>query len=135
MRIAYLCKRQYKGHDVIVDRYARLYEQPLQLASRGHDVLGLCLSYRPTDARDETHEAARGRLRWVGPSPGSSRIGLGIYPFFAMNRLRAFRPDIVVGASDAPHIVLGSWLVKPVCPLRPTSTTISRALAYLGCQA
>lgn len=41
MRIAYLCKRQYMSHDVIVDRYARLYEQPRQLALRGHEVLGL----------------------------------------------------------------------------------------------
>jgi glycosyltransferase involved in cell wall biosynthesis len=112
MRIAYLCKRQYMGHDVIADRYARLYEQPYQLARRGHDVLGLCLSYRPTDARDENHDAGEGSLRWIGLTPGGTRLGLASYPFHALARLREFRPDILVGASDAPHIVLGHWLAK-----------------------
>ena len=32
MRIAYLCKRHYMGKDVVLDRYARLYEIPFQLA-------------------------------------------------------------------------------------------------------
>jgi glycosyltransferase involved in cell wall biosynthesis len=112
VRIAYLCKRQYMGHDVILDRYARLYEQPLQLARRGHDVLGLCLSYRPTDERDELHDAAPGQLRWIGLSPGGLRLGLVGYPSRALTILRAFKPDIVVGASDAPHIIIASWLSR-----------------------
>lgn len=112
MRIAYLCKRQYMRHDVIVDRYARLYEQPFQLALRGHDVLGLCPSYRPTDERDETHEAAPGTLRWVGLAPGRSRAGLLRYPARALAVLREFRPDILIAASDSPHIVLGSHLAR-----------------------
>jgi hypothetical protein len=40
MRIAFLCKRQYMGKDVILDRYARLYEIPYQLARLGHTVRG-----------------------------------------------------------------------------------------------
>ena len=110
MRVAYLCKRQYMSHDVIVDRYARLYEQPRQLALRGHDVLGLCLSYRSTQARDEWHTANPGRLRWVGLTPGY--LGGLSYPYQALRLLRAFAPNIVVGTSDAPHIILGGWLAK-----------------------
>ena len=113
VRIAYLCKRQYMGHDVIADRYARLYEQPRQLALRGHAVLGICLSYRPTDARDEVHDAAPGSLRWVGLAAGSLGAGgLVTYPPRALRVLRDFRPNLLVGASDAPHIVLGSWLAR-----------------------
>ena len=108
MRIAYLCKRQYMSHDVIVDRYARLYEQPWQLALRGHQVLGLCLSYRPTQVRDEWHPASPGRLRWVGLTPG--RFGGLTYPRQALHLLREFSPEILVGASDIPLIVLGGWL-------------------------
>ncbi len=113
MRIAYLCKRQYMGHDVVADRYARLYEQPRQLALRGHAVLGLCLSYRRTDPRDEAHEAEPGSLRWVGLAPGSlGVIGALRYPGQAFRVLRDFAPDLLVGASDAPHIVLGHWLAR-----------------------
>ena len=108
MRIAYLCKRQYMSHDVIVDRYARLYEQPFQLARRGHHVLGLCLSYRHTDERDEWHDAPPGSLRWVGLTPG--RFGGLAYPRQALRILRTFTPEVLVGASDGPHVVLGSWL-------------------------
>ena len=46
MRIAFLCKRRYMSKDVILDRYARLYEIPRQLALLGHEVLGLCMSYQ-----------------------------------------------------------------------------------------
>ncbi len=108
MRIAYLCKRQYMSYDVIADRYARLYEQPRHLALRGHEVLGLCLSYRPTQARDEWHMASPGRLRWVGLTPG--RSGGLAYPHQALRLLHAFAPDVLVGASDAPHIILSGWL-------------------------
>ncbi|HRY16978.1 MAG TPA: glycosyltransferase family 4 protein [Candidatus Competibacteraceae bacterium] len=108
MRIAYLCKRQYMSYDVIADRYARLYEQPRQLALRGHEVLGLCLSYRPTQARDEWHPANPGRLRWIGLTPGHTG-GLR-YPHQALRLLRAFAPDVVVGASDALLIILSRWL-------------------------
>lgn len=110
MRIAYLCKRQYMSYDVIADRYARLYEQPRQLALRGHAVLGLCLSYRPTQARDEWHPAGPGQLRWVGLTPGRS-YGLA-YPRQALRLLRGFVPDILVGASDVPHILLSGWLAR-----------------------
>jgi len=113
MRIAFLCKRQYMRKDVIVDRYARLYEQPRQLALLGHDVLGLCLSYRETCEKDEEHEAAPGVLRWLGFSPGRWMLpGLLGYPSRALAALRAFKPDLLVGASDAPHIILAAWLAK-----------------------
>lgn len=104
------------NHDVIVDRYARLYEQPYQLARLGHDVLGVSLSYRPCEAKRETHDAAPGRLRWLGLSPGNSVAvgfaGLLRYPAQALEALREFNPDILVAASDCPHIILGAWLAK-----------------------
>ena len=46
MRIAVLWKRRYMGHDVIEDRYARLYELPMGLAGFGHGVRVICLGYR-----------------------------------------------------------------------------------------
>lgn len=99
--------------DVIADRYARLYEQPRQLALRGHNVLGLCLSYRNTDERDELHETTLGQLRWLGFAPGKWGVpGILGYPRRAEAALRHFAPDIIVGASDSVHIVLGDWLAR-----------------------
>lgn len=46
MRVAFLCKRRYMGKDVILDRYARLYEIPFQLA------------------RDNRATSIRGRMKW-----------------------------------------------------------------------
>ena len=109
MRIAYLCKRHYMGKDVILDRYARLYEIPRQLALLGHDVEAFCMSYRHDDAGGPwPHEAAPGRLAWIAKSPRS----LPTYPWTLLARLRRFKPDVVIAASDIPHVALGAWLAK-----------------------
>ncbi|HJT96962.1 MAG TPA: glycosyltransferase family 4 protein [Rhodanobacteraceae bacterium] len=113
MRIAFLCKRRYMGKDVIDDRYARLYEIPFQLARRGHDVLGLCLSYYGDAEVDATHETPPGRLRWLSRSLGATRIaGLVAWPRWSLAHLRAFAPDVLLAASDIPHIIVGDWLAR-----------------------
>lgn len=113
MRIAFLCKRRYMSKDVILDRYARLYEIPFQLARRGHDVRGYCLGYRNQDEGEWEHEAAPGKLRWESRSLGRLKLPALIgYPRHLASRLREFAPDIVIGASDIPHVVLGARLAK-----------------------
>jgi teichuronic acid biosynthesis glycosyltransferase TuaC len=64
MRIVFLCKRRYMAKDAIVDRYARLYEIPRQLAKLRHQVLGLCRYYGDEEG-DWSHQADSGELRWV----------------------------------------------------------------------
>lgn len=99
--------------DVITDRYARLYEIPRQLAVRGHDVLGLCLAYRPQSEGRWTHEVAPGRLRWIGRSFSRFPIGgLLAYPQQVCTELKTFDPDILIGASDIPHAALTAWLSR-----------------------
>jgi glycosyltransferase involved in cell wall biosynthesis len=113
MRIAFLCKRQYMGKDVVIDRYARLYEIPRQLAELGHEVRGFCLSYRGHEEGVWTHrvDAPAGRLAWESRSLGRLLLpGFLAYPFRLLYRLRAFEPDILIGASDIPHVVLAQWL-------------------------
>lgn len=114
MRILYLCKRQYMGHDVIEDRYARLYEQPFQLAELGHSVLGVCLSYRNTTTKDELHPTTKGSMRWIGLSAGKLRLNLITYPFSLLKIAKEFKPDIIVGASDCIHIALGYQIAKKI---------------------
>lgn len=111
MRIAFICKRQYMGKDVIVDRYARLYEMPHQLAKLGHTVRGYCLSYQGHEEGIWPHEALPGTLTWESCSLGRLYVpALISYPARLLKRLREFAPDVLIGASDIPHAALASWL-------------------------
>ena len=113
MRIAFLCKRRYMGKDVILDRYARLYEIPYQLARRGHVVRGFCLSYHGDAEGVWAHEAEPGQLTWESRSPGRSVLpALATYPRHLLRQLRAFAPDVLIAASDIPHVALGAWLAR-----------------------
>jgi glycosyltransferase involved in cell wall biosynthesis len=101
------------GKDVILDRYARLYEIPLQLARLGHTVEGYCLDYRQgTEAGRWNHPAAPGTLHWEAHGPGRLGLGLAGYPWRLLARVRAFAPDLVIGASDIPQVALGAWLAR-----------------------
>jgi glycosyltransferase involved in cell wall biosynthesis len=103
------------GKDVIVDRYARLYEFPRQLARLGHDVRCFCLSYQRHEEGEWEHEAgsANGRLRWESRSLGRLILpGLARYPAHVLHRLRAFEPEMLIGASDIPHAILAQWLAR-----------------------
>ena len=113
MRIAFLCKRRYMDKDVILDRYARLYEMPFQLAARGHEVLGLCLSYHGDAEGAWTHETQAGSLRWMSRSLGRAVLPrlLG-HPAWLMSQLRAFGAQYVIGASDILHVALGAHCAK-----------------------
>jgi len=113
MRIAFLCKRKYMGKDVIADRYARLYEIPFQLARLGHAVGGFCLSYQGHDEGHWDHDAQPGTLTWESHSLGHLRVpALLAYPHSMLRRLRKFAPDLLIGASDIPHVALSAWLAK-----------------------
>jgi len=110
MRIAYLCKRRYMGKDVILDRYARLYEVPFQLARLGHEVAAYCLSYRrEREAGEWLHDAAPGALAWHSQALGLRTLA---YPRYLLRQLREFAPDLLIAASDIPHVALGGWLAK-----------------------
>lgn len=113
MRIAFLCKRRYTGKDVIADGFGRLYEIPRQLALLNHDVRGFCLDYRGHSEGEWTHETAPGSLAWESHSLGHLRLPtlLG-YPNRLLRRLRDFAPNVLIGASDIPHVALAAWLAK-----------------------
>jgi glycosyltransferase involved in cell wall biosynthesis len=99
--------------DVILDRYARLYEMPFQLAARGHDVLGLCLSYHGDAEGEWTHATPRGSLRWLSRSLGRTVLPrlLG-HPAWLARQLRAFGAQYLIGASDIAHVALGAYYAR-----------------------
>ncbi|MCC4260152.1 glycosyltransferase family 4 protein [Pseudomonas aestusnigri] len=99
--------------DVIIDRYARLYEIPYQLAGLGHEVCGYCLSYQGAEQGSWRHEAPPGTLSWQSRSVDKVKLfTLPGYPFQLLREAKAFRPDLIVAASDIPHVVLGGWLAR-----------------------
>lgn len=108
MRVLVLTKRQYMSRDLLDDRYGRFRELPLALAASGHDVAGICLSYRRRDEgqRDDIKDDARVAwhalnvhrlLPWSAASYWRTVDALG----------RDFRPQLVWACSDAPHALLG----------------------------
>lgn len=113
MRIALLCKRRYMGKDVILDRYARIYEIPYQLACLGHEVRGYCLSYQGHVEGRWLHDASPGYLTWQSRSLGKWLVpGLAAYPIHLLRELRRFKPDVLIGTSDIPHVAMGAWLSR-----------------------
>lgn len=113
MRIAFLCKRRYMGKDVVDDRYARLYELPFQLARLGHTVRGYCFGYQGQPDAVVTHDARPGELTWESRAFRRTRPWQCLaYPVRLLSRLRAFAPDLLIGASDIPHVVLAAWLAR-----------------------
>jgi len=109
MRIAYLCKRHYMSKDVILDRYARLYEIPFQLARLGHPVRAWCLSYRESDAGRWSHAAGPAAVEWISRDLVP---GVAAYPYGVLREIREFQPDLLIGASDIPHVVLCAWVAR-----------------------
>ena len=113
MKIAFLCKRRYMDKDVVADRYGRLYEIPYQLSRLGHAVEVFCLDYKSGLAQRLEHEASPGSLRWNSRALGSGILPQAVrYPSRLLRALQSFSPDIVIGASDIPHVVLGWWLAR-----------------------
>lgn len=111
MRIAFLCKRHYTGKDVLLDHYGRLYELPHHLARMGHEVGAWCLDYRGHQDEIQQQEGGTGSLVWASFSIGGVRATrFPTYPYQLYRQLSEFKPDIVIGASDIPHVALATWL-------------------------
>lgn len=114
MRILVLTKRQYMGKDLLDDRFGRFRELPLELAKLGHDVIGICLSYRPKEegvAIDT--EPSGSRITWHSLNLGRPIIPGLIKYFLHTNKLaKEFHPDLIWACSDSFHAILGVWLAR-----------------------
>ena len=115
MRILVLTKRQYMGKDLLDDRFGRFRELPLELARLGHQVHGLCLSYR---ARTEAQvidctDSQDGQVEWQSVNLMRGFLpGLPGYFRRARQLIGEFRPDFIWACSDAYHAILGARLAR-----------------------
>ena len=113
MRIAFLCKRHYTGKDVITDRFGRLYEIPHQLALLGHEVKAWCLDYHGNKDEQLQHDLEFGYLAWSSTAlKGMRLLRLPAYLSKLKRNIETFKPDIIIGASDIPHVFLAAYVAK-----------------------
>jgi teichuronic acid biosynthesis glycosyltransferase TuaC len=119
MKIIFLTKRQYMQKDVIDDGYGRLYELPNQLARGGNQIQGICLSYRKREEGNKEHfREDPGSLEWHSFNLGKMVFpGLFQYSFKTAKLIQSFKPDLLLGSSDCPHVIitvlLAKWLKIP----------------------
>ena len=102
MKILVLCKRHYTGKDLLSDRYGRLYELPKALASMGHRVTSLALSYRLGDRFNDS-DPPRNGVEWLA--------GYALpWPPAYLRELNAvvtrLAPDVIWASSDALHAIV-----------------------------
>ena len=111
MRVLFLTKQQYMGKDLLRDRFGRFYEFPRSLVAQGHDVRGVCLKYWVDDVRSLPPRQCLDGVEWMSFQLGWNWPVAFLLHFRRLNELATeFEPDIVVGASDAAHVIMASIL-------------------------
>jgi len=113
MRILVLSKRQYMNKDLIDDRYGRFRELPLALARLGHEISGICLSYRKRE--EGRFNDIKDHAKVVWHILNVKRLlpwGSKSYWHTIDNIAEDFHPDLVWACSDAFHAILGKRVAK-----------------------
>lgn len=115
MKMLFLCKRRYMNHDVITDRYGRLYHLPDEIALLGHDVYGFCLSYQNAPPVNQTHRKKSqesGLLSWHSLPAGLFGTKIPLYLLKVARFITSIQPDVIVGGSDALHAILARFFSR-----------------------
>src|ERR1043166_6654554 len=104
VRVLVLTKRQYMAKDLLDDRFGRYRELPLELARRGHEVRGICLSYRARTAGrfDDAAVDGKAAVAWLAVNLKD----IDAYLKHAGKWMKDFRPDVVWAGSAAFHVFI-----------------------------
>jgi len=102
MRILVLTKRQYMKKDLIDDQYGRFREIPRELAEKGHNVQGICLSYKPK--KESTFRD--GKVRWQSIYAGKFKF-IGLFRFISEAIKLSKTADIIWACSDSFFGIIG----------------------------
>jgi glycosyltransferase involved in cell wall biosynthesis len=111
MRVLFLTKQQYMGKDLLRDRYGRFYEFPRTLAAQGHHVRGVCLRYWSNGDHSPVRQQGLDGVEWWSFQLGLNWPVAFLRHFRRLNEIATeFKPDIVIGASDAAHVIMAASL-------------------------
>ncbi|MDD2464667.1 MAG: glycosyltransferase [Desulfobulbus sp.] len=108
MKLFFLSKRRYMNHDVIADRYGRLYHLPREVSARGHDCYCTCLSYQNAPYLVEEHQSPSqnaGTFRWYAWPAGLLGTKIPAFLHNVSQLIATLRPDAIIGESDALHVI------------------------------
>jgi len=105
LNILVITKRQYMNKDLLDDRFGRFREIPLELAKKGHQVIGLCLSYQ----KKKEGWFIDGSVRWQNINAGLIKP-LGLFKFISKAKRLAKEADIIWACSDSFYGVIGCWI-------------------------
>ena len=115
MRILFLTKQQYMGKDLLRDRFGRFYEFPRVLALHGHQVLGVCLKYWDDGIDSLVNPQHLDDVEWRSFQLGWNWPSRFFGHFQRLKEIASdFAPKIVVGASDAVHVMLAASLSSSI---------------------
>jgi teichuronic acid biosynthesis glycosyltransferase TuaC len=115
MRVLFLTKQQYMGKDLLRDRFGRFYEFPRVLALHGHHVRGVCLKYWDDGVDSFAQPQHLDDVVWQSFKLGRNwPVSFFCHYRRLMKITSDFTPEIVVGASDAMHVILAASLAKKI---------------------
>lgn len=101
------------GRDLLDDKYGRWREIPIAMKRLGHQVAGVCLSYRPRPEGRFTDTEGEVEIEWTSLNLGRLRMpGLLRYWRALNNVVTSFRPDVVFAASDVFQVLLGGAVAR-----------------------
>ena len=94
---------------MIDDRFGRIRELPLELALKGHEVAGLCLSYKNKEERI----TCDGPVRWHSLNAGRWLLP-GLRRFYRQALKYAQSADLIWACSDSIYGIVGQMLSNKV---------------------
>ena len=100
--------------DLLDDMFGRFRELSLSLARRGHEVIGICLSYLDQKETGIVDNACTGtEVHWSSVNAGSVKpYGFFRYIRYVNTTVQDFKPDIIWACSDSIYGILGTWVAK-----------------------
>lgn len=107
VHILVLTKRQYTNRDLLDDRFGRIRELPLQLALRGFQVNGLCLSYK----KKKEGQILDGPVLWESLNAGALKVP-GLLRFIVRASSLASHADVIWACADSFYGIIGYWLSR-----------------------
>jgi teichuronic acid biosynthesis glycosyltransferase TuaC len=111
MRVLFLTKQQYMGKDLLRDRFGRFYEFPRVLAREGHQVRGVCLKYWDDGVDAAAQPQYLDDVDWHSFKLGWNWPAAFFRHYQRLKEIAShFAPEIIVGVSDAVHVILSASL-------------------------
>lgn len=103
------------NHDVINDKYGRLYHLPYELSQLGHTTFCYCLNYTssPTTLKHSlTNPDLNQYLQWNSYDTGFLGVRFPLYLIRIVQHIKREKPDFIMASSDMLHCIIARIVSK-----------------------